>query len=141
MKLVERLVFRPKSNRVAPGTRRIEMKTLCGLTIILLAGSLLAGAQASAPGKTTARPGVVPRPSPTPAPTPVVPPTTLGAAPRLGGPSYSPAVLDFGTVDYSASSRRTFSLAAPTSGEITLQISRGAFAAVELRRVSPLAQG
>lgn len=87
----------------------------------------------------TAAPAVVPRPSPVPAPTPVSP--ALSSAPILTGPKYSPFQMDFGTIDYNASSRRTFLLTAPSLGEITLQIPRGAFAAVELRRVPPVSQG
>jgi hypothetical protein len=96
----------------------------------------LAAPQASAPGKAaSASTAVTPKPSPTPAAPPQLP--SLSSAPALTGPKYSPVQMDFGTIDYNASSRRTFLLTAPNSGEITLQIARGAFAAVELRRVPP----
>jgi len=101
---------------------------------------VLATAQASAPGKTTARPSVIPQPSPTPAPTPAIPQTALGAAPALSGPRYSPAQMDFGMVDYKGSSLRTFSITAPTAGTITLQMPKGAFLATELRRVPSAAR-
>jgi hypothetical protein len=64
----------------------------------------------------------------------------LASATALAGPKYSPAQLDFGTVDYKASAQRTFSLTAPSAGLITLQLSRGGFMAVGMRRVPP-AQG
>src|SRR5262249_29792675 len=101
----------------------------------------LASGQASAPGKTTARPAVTPQPSPTPAPTPAAPQLPIKAAPALTGPTYSPTQMDFGTIDFKASSRRTFLLTAPSSGEITVQITHSTFSAVELRRVPPPAQG
>ncbi len=83
--------------------------------------------------------GRVLRPSPTP--TPAQSPAILPAAPAFTGPRYSPSEMDFGIVDPNASSRRTFSLTSPTSGEITLQIPRGLFVAVAMRRVPPPAQG
>ena len=76
-------------------------------------------------------------------PTPFSPAMTqlpLASATALAGPKYSPAQLDFGTVDYKASAQRTFSLTAPSAGLITLQLSRGGFVALEVRRVPP-AQG
>jgi hypothetical protein len=113
------------------------MKTLCWLTIILLACSLLAGAQASASGRATARPAVSPQPSPTPAPTPAVPQVPIRQTPALTGPVFSPAQLDFGTIDFRASSRKTLLLTATSSGEITLRIGSPAFSAVEQRRGPP----
>src|SRR5262249_9720257 len=120
--------------------RRIEMKTLCWLTIILLACSLLAGAQASASGKATARPAFSPQPSPTPAPTPAVSQVPIRQTPDLTGPVFSPAKLDCGTIDFRSSSRKPLLLTATSSGEITLRIGSPAFSAVEQRRVAP-AQG
>src|SRR5262249_16014051 len=63
--------------------------------------------------------------------------TPLASATGLAGPKYSPAQLDFGTVDYKASAQRTFSLTAPSAGPITLRLSKGGFLAVEMRRVPP----
>src|SRR5262249_5456471 len=80
-------------------------------------------------------------PSPTPAPTPVAPQLPLTAAPALAGPKYSPALMDFGTVDYKASSQRTFSITAPTAGAVTLQMPKGMFLATELRRIAPAQVG
>jgi hypothetical protein len=64
----------------------------------------------------------------------------LASATGLAGPKYSPALLDFGTVDYKASAQRTFSLTAPSAGPVTLQLSKGGFVAVGMRRLPP-AQG
>jgi hypothetical protein len=48
--------------------------------------------------------------------------------------------MDFGTIDYRASSRKTLLLTATSSGEITMRIGSPAFSAVEQRSVPP-AQG
>lgn len=123
------------------------------LWVVLISLSLAgtAAAQSSAPGKApragqapatssqTAAPVVAPRPSPVPTPTPVSP--GLSSAPILTGPKYSPTQLDFGAIDYAASSRRTFSLTVPAAGEVTLEFPAGSFVAAELRRVPPINLG
>src|SRR5262249_14125911 len=59
----------------------------------------------------------------------------------VGGSKYGPALMDFGTVDYKASSQRTFSITAPTAGAVTLQMPKGMFLATELRRIAPAQVG
>jgi hypothetical protein len=98
-----------------------------------------AGATPAATSPQTAAPAVVPRPSPVPTPTPVSP--VLSSAPILTGPKYSPTQLDFGAIDYAASSRRTFSLTVPAAGDVTLEFPSGSFVTTELRRVPPLNLG
>ena len=95
------------------------------VVLAVLLAPALAAPQASAPSKAnprattpatspqTAAPAITPRTAPSPTPAP--PKTNPGLAPAAiaDGPKYSPTQLDFGTIDYSASSKRTFSLTPP----------------------------
>src|SRR5215471_18920352 len=123
------------------------------LVLAVLLAPALAAPQASAPSKAnprattpatspqTAAPAITPRTAPSPTPAP--PKTNPGLAPAAiaDGPKYSPTQLDFGTIDYSASSKRTFSLTPPLAGDITLEFPAGSFVAADLRRVPPINLG
>src|SRR5215831_4805736 len=126
----------PKNGAAGRGETPMKFDDRKALLVLLLF-PVLAAAQASVPGKVSGRA----TPSPTPAPTPAAPQLPIKAAPALTGPTYSPTQMDFGTIDFKASSRKTLLLTAPSTGEITVQITRGTFSAVELRRVPPPAQG
>src|SRR5215472_14900588 len=68
------------------------------------------------------------------------PPTKTALVVRVRSAVFSPAQLNFGTIDFRALSRKTLLLTATSSGEITMRIGSPAFSAVEQRRVPP-AQG
>lgn len=118
------------------------------------ASTASSGASAQSAAGTAAQPSPTPTPprlgpaSLAPAPIPKGPqkpsrPNPAGLAPAAvaGGLKYSPTQLDFGAIDYGASSKRTFSLTPPVAGEITLEFPVGSFVAAELRRVPPLVMG
>jgi hypothetical protein len=127
------------------------MRSWLGITV--LAMFLLtqwAGGQTSAPSKASrsGQPAAPASPqsgassaiahaSPSPTPAPPKPNPALSQAPIANGPKYSPTQLDFGAIDYGASSKRTFSLTPPVSGNITLEFPAGSFVAAELRRIPP----
>lgn len=64
---------------------------------------------------------------------------------ELGADSHRAQVLagqlDFGAIEYSASSKRPFSLTPPLAGDITLEFPAGSFVLAELRRVPPINLG
>jgi len=108
---------------------------------------LLATTQTSTTGKTQRRSApatsspqsaspAIPRSSPTPPPLATNP--AQASAPIFTGPKYSPTQLDFGAVDWNASSQRTFSLTVPLAGDVTLEFPVGSFVAAQLRRTPPL---
>src|SRR5689334_8566816 len=73
-------------------------------------------------------------PSPTPAP-PRASPASLAPPSIVTGPKYSPAQLDFGVVEYSGSSKRSFSLTSALAGEITLEFPVGSFVLANAKTV------
>src|SRR5215813_1902079 len=97
----------------------------------------LSAAQTPVNVNPTPRPAVTPKP---PVGQPAKPPLTSAPASRVF--SYSPTTaIDFGTVNFNASSRRTFSLTAPTDVTVVVRILHGGFDAVELRRLPPRPRG
>ncbi len=130
------------------------MKTsACKIVLVTLLLPLTAAPQASAPSKVnprattpaaspqTAAPATAAHPVPSPTPTPPKVNPALASAPIVNGPKYSPTQLDFGAVDYNASTRRTFSLTVPLAGEVTLEFPAGSFVLAESRRTQPMNLG
>jgi hypothetical protein len=113
----------------------------------------LAAGQASAPSKVprastpptpaaaqSAAGAASSHPSPTPTP-PRASPASLAPGTIVTGPKYSPTQLDFGVVDYSGSSKRTFSLTSALAGEITLEFPVGAFVLANVMTIPPINLG